>query len=93
MAGRRGGDWDQVTLGDHDAPQGVSPAEIIDLSDAMEKLAAEVPSKAEVAKLCLFGGLTIVEIADVLELSKPTVARRWSYAKAWLSRELGRDRT
>ena len=55
--------------------------------------AKEIDCEAEVAKLRLFGGLTVVEIASALEMSEATVKRRWSYVKAWLSRELKRDDT
>ena len=49
MAARRGGDWLQITFGDHEAPRSVTPPEMIDLNDALEKLAAIDKVKAEVA--------------------------------------------
>jgi len=69
------------------------PPELIDLNDALEKLTKIDEEKAEVAKLRLFGGLTVTEIAATLDISGATVKRRWSYVKAWLSRELKRDDT
>lgn len=93
MAGRRGGDWLQITFGDHEAPRSATPPEIIDLNDALDRLAEIDEERAEVAKLRLFGGLTVVEIAATLDISEATIKRRWSYVKAWLSRELSRDDT
>ena len=93
MAEKRGGDWLRITFGDHAAPRSATPPEMIDLNDALDRLAEMDEEKAEVAKLRLFGGLTVVEIASALDTSEATVKRRWSYVKAWLSRELKRDDT
>jgi RNA polymerase sigma factor (TIGR02999 family) len=93
MTARRGGDWLRITFGDHEAPRSATPPEMIDLNDALERLAEIDEEKAEVAKLRLFGGLTVVEIASTLDVSEATITRRWSYVKAWLSRELKRDDT
>lgn len=88
MAARRGGDWLRITFGDHEAPRNATPPEMIDLDDALARLAEIDEEKAEVAKLRLFGGLTVAEIASTLEVPQATVKGRWSYVKAWLSREL-----
>ena len=88
LASRRGGEWLEVTFGDFEAPRKVRAEEMIDLSDALEKLSQEDPAKVEVAQLRLFGGLTIPEIAQALDASESTIKRRWTFAKAWLSREL-----
>ncbi len=93
MAARRGGDWLEVTFGDHEAPRSATPPELIDLNDAVERLAEIDEEKAKVAKLRLFVGLTVAEIAATLDLSEATIKRRWSYVRAWLSRELKRDDT
>lgn len=90
LAARRGGDWLEITFGDHEAPQGVSPADMIDLNDALEKLAALDSEKAEVASLRLFAGLTVGEIAAAQGVSHATAKRRWLYARAWLGREMQR---
>ena len=93
MAGRRGGDWFRVTFGDYESPRSATPPEILDLHTAMEKLERSDPVRAEVAKLRLFAGLTQAETAEALGLAQATIARRWSFAKAWLARELKRDET
>lgn len=69
----------------------VSPAqskEIIDLHEALEKLAALDERKAEVVELKYFGGLTYDEIAEVLKISLITVRRDWEFARTWLYTQL-----
>jgi len=92
-AARRGGEWLEITFGDFEAPQSVRAEEMIDLNDALDRLNNEDPEKAEVAKLRLFGGLTVPEIALALGASESTIKRRWTFANAWLSRELKDGKT
>jgi len=69
----------------------VSPAEstaIVDLHEALGRLAALDPRKGEVVELKYFGGLNYDEIAEVLKISPVTVRRDWEFAKAWLYAEL-----
>jgi RNA polymerase sigma factor (TIGR02999 family) len=66
------------------------PPELLALDDALEQLAKVDPRKARVVELRYFGGLTVEETADVLDVSAITVMRDWSFAKAWLQRELHR---
>jgi RNA polymerase sigma factor (TIGR02999 family) len=66
-----------------------SPSEdVLALDEALTKLAAEDPVKAELVKLRYFAGLSHQEAAQVLEISRATADRYWSYAKAWLYIEL-----
>lgn len=58
--------------------------ELIALDNALTELSREDPAKAEVVKLRFFAGLTEPEIAAGLDISRPTVARHWRYARAWL---------
>jgi RNA polymerase sigma factor (TIGR02999 family) len=58
------------------------------LDDALDKLAAEDPAKAELVKLRFFAGLTMPEIARVLKISLATAERHWTYARTWLYAEL-----
>jgi RNA polymerase sigma factor (TIGR02999 family) len=62
--------------------------EILDLNEALEKLAALDARKANVVELSYFGGLKHEEIADVLKISIVTVRRDWTFSKAWLYAEL-----
>ena len=69
----------------------VSPAEskeIVDLHEALERLATLDSRKAEVVELKYFGGLNYDEIAEVLKISPVTVRRDWEFAKVWLYAEL-----
>ncbi len=58
------------------------------LDEAINKLAAEDPAKAELVKLRFFAGLTMPEIAQVLKISLATAERHWTYARTWLFAEL-----
>jgi RNA polymerase sigma factor (TIGR02999 family) len=62
--------------------------EILDLNEALEKLAALDARKANVVELSYFGGLKQQEIANVLKISVVTVRRDWTFSKAWLYAEL-----
>jgi RNA polymerase sigma factor (TIGR02999 family) len=62
--------------------------EILDLNEALEKLAVLDSRKANVVELHYFGGLKQEEIADVLKISVVTVRRDWTFSKAWLYAEL-----
>jgi RNA polymerase sigma factor (TIGR02999 family) len=69
----------------------ISPEEpkvILDLHDALERLAALDSRKAQVVELSYFGGLRHDEIAEVLKVSIVTVRRDWVFARAWLYSEL-----
>jgi RNA polymerase sigma factor (TIGR02999 family) len=66
-----------------------APSEDLDaLDEALTRLTAHDPIKAEVVKLRFFAGLTMPEIAQALELSLATVERYWTYARLWLFAEL-----
>jgi len=66
--------------------------ELLDLDCALEGLAREQPRTARIVEMRFFGGLENAEIGAALELSERTVEREWSYARAWLRRELLRAR-
>jgi RNA polymerase sigma factor (TIGR02999 family) len=67
--------------------------ELLSLNDALDRLAAEDPKKAELVKLRYFGGLSVQEAADILGISRATADRYWAYAKVWLYCDLsGEDR-
>jgi RNA polymerase sigma factor (TIGR02999 family) len=76
-------DLDKVTVATQDSDE-----VIVAVNEALEKLAAESPQKAEIVKLRYFGGLEHAEIAEVLGVSEPTVRRHWAYARSWLYAEL-----
>ena len=59
-------------------------SEILTLHDALEALAAHDPAKAKLVELRFFGGLTLEQTAECLEISLSTADRSWRYARAWL---------
>lgn len=62
--------------------------DIIALDEALSRLAQQHPQRAELVKLRFFAGLTVDETANALGVSPSTVDRQWTYARAWLYREL-----
>jgi RNA polymerase sigma factor (TIGR02999 family) len=64
--------------------------DLITLDEALTKFAAEDPEKANLVKLCYFGGLSIEQAARVLKISRATAYRHWSYARAWLYDEISK---
>jgi DNA-directed RNA polymerase specialized sigma24 family protein len=85
---RRGGELARAELGESDA--GLWPAgdELLDLDEALTKLAAADPACAELVKLRVFAGMTVDEAALVQGVSPRTAKRNWAYARAWLGRHL-----
>jgi RNA polymerase sigma-70 factor (ECF subfamily) len=64
--------------------------ELMAIDEALAHLEAVDARKAKVVELRYFGGMTVEEVAQVLDLHPNTVVRDWALAKAWLKRELGR---
>jgi RNA polymerase sigma factor (TIGR02999 family) len=62
--------------------------DVVAVSEALEKLAALSPEKAELVKLRYFTGLAVDEAAQVLGISEATASRWWTFARAWLIQEL-----
>jgi RNA polymerase sigma factor (TIGR02999 family) len=63
-------------------------AQVCALDDALNTLAKIDPRRAQVIELRFFGGLTVEETSQVLQVSPQTVMRDWKLARAWLAREL-----
>ena len=64
---------------------------LLEVNDALEKLAKEDPDSAKFIKLRFFAGLTNAEAAQALGIPERTARRHWSFARAWLYRELRRQ--
>jgi RNA polymerase sigma factor (TIGR02999 family) len=62
----------------------------IDLDDALTRFATVDPTAAELAKLRVFGGLSVEEAGDALGVPRATAFRTWTYARAWLTSQLVR---
>jgi RNA polymerase sigma factor (TIGR02999 family) len=66
------------------------PVDVVALDDALHQLAKLDPQQCRIVELRFFGGLSIEEISDALDLSPMTVKRRWASAKLWLYRQLSK---
>ena len=86
---KRGGHAIAVTLDHAEQVAHGAGADVVALSDALSTLATFDHRMSQVVELRFFGGLSVQETADVLNVSPETVMRDWKTAKAWLLRELG----
>jgi RNA polymerase sigma factor (TIGR02999 family) len=87
-AAKRGGARPRVTLDEALVAGNDRSIDLLALDEALERLAALDPEQARLVELRFFGGLTVEETAEAMNISPATVKRHWTVAKAWLSREL-----
>lgn len=85
---KRGGDGRRLTLDEMVEPGRRRDEYLIALDDALKDLELVDPQLVQVVELRYFGGLTIEETAQVLEVSAMTVKRSWRVARGWLHREI-----
>jgi RNA polymerase sigma factor (TIGR02999 family) len=85
---RHGGGAQRVNVDGIELAANMDDEQLLALNEALEQLAAHDARKAELVKLRFFAGLTNEEAARVLGVSEPTVKRDWTYARAWLFREM-----
>jgi RNA polymerase sigma factor (TIGR02999 family) len=83
-AGKRVGNREQVSLSLVEASAAGPQVELIELEASLERLNVLDARKARIVELKFFGGLTMDEIAEVLDISRATAEREWSFARAWL---------
>src|SRR5918996_1104540 len=88
---KRGGAQPRVTLDEGLVAGGQRSFDLLALDQALERLAEFDPEQARLVELRFFGGLTVEETADALDISPATVKRHWTVARAWLARELAGD--
>jgi RNA polymerase sigma-70 factor (ECF subfamily) len=88
QAAKRGGNVEKVYLQEAAMVSAARATDVVALDDALVRLAELDPQQARLVELRFFGGLSIEETADVLQISPATVKRNWNVAKAWLAREL-----
>jgi RNA polymerase sigma factor (TIGR02999 family) len=89
---KRGGDRQRVDLDKIDVAAEQTPAEFLDLDDALAKLEATDKLKAELVKLRFFAGMTNEQAAATLGISPSTADNYWAYARAWLRLEIETSR-
>ena len=85
---KRGGNRERVSLDDVDVTIDGLPDDVLALDEALAKLAEEKPKMVQTIELRYFAGLTLEQIAEILGVSERTVSGYWTYAKAWLYREI-----
>ena len=85
---KRGGDVHRVPLDEAMIVSEERAADVVALDEALKKLAEIDPRQSEIVELRFFGGLSIEETAQVLNVSPGTIMRDWTLAKAWLRRAI-----
>lgn len=85
---KRGGETRQVSLDEQMLACGGDRIDLLALDEALKRLKALDPRKAQVVELRFFGGLSVEETASMLGVSSDTVLRDWRLARSWLYREL-----
>ena len=88
---RHGGELQRAELLDEEVPAPGDDEQVLLLDEALTRLAAARPQAAELVKLRFFAGLTLEEIAPILDLSPRTARRLWAFARAWLRRDIERS--
>jgi RNA polymerase sigma factor (TIGR02999 family) len=81
---KRGGGWRRLRLEHIDLSLAEPPDELLDLNDALDKLARVDPACAELVKFRFFAGLTLDEAAETLGVVRRTADRYWAFARSWL---------
>jgi len=92
LAAWSGGDALRVSLTEADAKSSERCADLVAPDDALKSLAQLDERKSRTIELRYFGGLSVEETAEVLQVSTRTVKREWSLAQAWLFRELSGEK-
>ena len=87
QASKRGGNWMRVTLQSVETDDSTT-VDFLDMEEALSDLESLDERKARVVELKYFCGLTNLEAADALQVSKATIEADWRFARAWLSRRL-----
>lgn len=90
QARKRGGSREKIPLGDELAVSKEKSHELLALDEALTRLAHQDERQSRIVEMKFFGGLSIEEIADDLQVSPRTVKREWTMARAWLHQEISR---
>ena len=88
---KRGGGVGTISLDEAAIVSQARATALLALDDALERLATIDPRKSQVVELRFFGGLSVEEAAQVLNIAPNTVLRDWRMAKAWLRREINHE--
>jgi RNA polymerase sigma factor (TIGR02999 family) len=82
---KRGGGRNRVDLDRLTGPAAATDDDLLELDDALDRMANEFPAAAELVKLRFFAGMTLGEAAKALDMSRRTADRHWAFARAWLA--------
>jgi RNA polymerase sigma factor (TIGR02999 family) len=85
---KRGGGLERIDLPELAESATDNPVDLVALDEALRKLEALHPQKAQVVKLRFFTGCSLEETAQMLGISRATAQRHWAYARAWLFGQL-----
>jgi RNA polymerase sigma factor (TIGR02999 family) len=85
---KRGGDYRRVPLDEAVGILEESAGDLIELDECLTRLAAVDARMARVVELRFFGGLSVSETAETLDISNRTVEKDWQMARLWLAREM-----
>ena len=85
---KRGGQFEKISLESSDIEQPEASVDLVALDDALKELESLSPRQAKLIELRFFGGLTEKEAAEVLQVSRRTIAGDWAMARAWLRSKL-----
>jgi len=91
FAGKRGGHANRLTLSAADQVSNDQPVELVDLvelDDALTRLAEQSERQARIVEMRYFAGLSVEEVAEALGTSPATVKREWTFARTWLKRQM-----
>ena len=87
-AEKRGGDFERVALPEGLPVAAIEPSRLLDLESALLSLEKKAPRKARIAELRIFGGLSVIEAAEALEISPTAAKTDWQLAQALLTQHL-----
>ena len=90
QARKRGGSREKIPLGEELVVSRDRPQQLLALDEALIRLARQDERQSRIVEMKFFGGLSIEEIADDLQVSARTVKREWTMARAWLHQEITR---
>ena len=85
---KHGGNRTQVDLEEDAVATKSNSNQVLAIHEALERFEKIDPQKANLVKLRYFAGMTLVEAAEAMKISRATAARYWTFAKAWLAAEL-----
>jgi len=88
QAAKRGGEGEKIPIEDAFALSNDRPDKFLALDESLRRLAEVDPRQEQIVEMRVFAGMSIEEIADLLNISTATVKRDWTMAKAWLLLEM-----